>query len=133
MSSVYWQPRTNLIWAITSKIALTSQVSKTLTPTLQPPSPPLFPTGRLQGDFAIGFRCRLVAMSRIAYKCTRIPPRQLLVEIPLPTHKLLCDSLMGTLNLNDLKYWQNALTLSFQNSTIGISKFKDRAFSCVLS
>lgn len=28
MSSVYWQPRTKLIWAIMNKIALTSQVSK---------------------------------------------------------------------------------------------------------
>lgn len=40
MSSVYWQPRTKLIWAITSKIALTSQVSKHRRQRFSPPVQP---------------------------------------------------------------------------------------------
>lgn len=111
MSSVYWQPRTKLIWAITSKIALTSQVSTTQTPTLLPPSPPLFLTGRLQGHFAIGSLGVVSSSLRIAFKSLTFPTTLLLIYSSYVTFfELLCDSCLETTKLTQYDRLQNFLT-----------------------
>lgn len=83
MSSVYWQPRTKLIWAITSKIALTSQVSKSQTPTLLPPSPPLFP----QEDCRVTLRLVYLLSARLLQNRIQVSKH---VLSNCKVHKLAC-------------------------------------------